>query len=180
MPSNCLQPPAAPAGSSARPCACTWTSCLVDWRLPTDSNPMPGQGSAASAPTAAPLCDQHPAALLTTLLPVSPLHLLSAVYLCVPIPQAGSSSAAGRPAGSQVQMISDNDLFKPAAPAKPKASLRLGMGQPKRVSYRSVGTRSTELLFFHILWSSVSLGIHAARHAGFVRIVQGLLLYMRR
>jgi hypothetical protein len=30
-------------------------------------------------------------------------------------------------------MVSDNDLFKPAAAAKPKTSLRLGMGQPKRV-----------------------------------------------
>jgi hypothetical protein len=31
-------------------------------------------------------------------------------------------------------MVSDNDLFKPAAAAaKPKTSLRMGLGQPKRV-----------------------------------------------
>lgn len=35
-------------------------------------------------------------------------------------------------------MVSDNDLFKSAAPAKPKASLRTGLGQPKRVRGRQV------------------------------------------
>lgn len=46
------------------------------------------------------------------------------------------AATGGRLSGSGVQMISDNDLFKPAAPAagaagKPKTSLRLG--QPKKV-----------------------------------------------
>lgn len=45
------------------------------------------------------------------------------------------NGAAGKLPGAHVQMISDNDLFKPAAPAaaKPKTSLRLGMGQPRKV-----------------------------------------------
>ena len=43
-----------------------------------------------------------------------------------------NGAAAAKGPGSQVQMISDNDLFKPAA-SKAKTSLRLGMGQPKKV-----------------------------------------------
>jgi len=47
------------------------------------------------------------------------------------------NGAAGKPSGAHVQMVSDNDLFKPAAPgaAKPKTSLRMGMGQPRKVRW---------------------------------------------
>lgn len=60
------------------------------------------------------------------------IFLHCSLLLCLPNTllqvAAGVNGAAGR------QMISDNDLFRPAAAGKPKTSLRVGMGQPKRVS----------------------------------------------
>lgn len=68
-------------------------------------------------------------------------------------PQSAAAATNGAVArtGSGPQMVSDNDLFRPAAAAKPKTSLRMGMGQPKRV-----GTLLQQLLH--------CMGMHGHRH----------------